>query len=261
MIGKMIVNACRKEELWARRAAHLKRASWPAIFNFSLRRSDDKSPSYNRMDETKTVSVRVSDDELRSLSRTRRKRRTAAALRTDKELPPVADVQKVVEEPLAVPAPAAPAAAAAAAVVVAAKPHIVFTKKNHGTAAKTATPGDVKPTKKPVLVVQRKKESEKDVGKPTDKTKDKLVGKESTKEQDASKGRKKTRRFKARRLSVTLNARTGAARNAAKRVAAMSITDVRAQLVAAGLLKGKTRSPPAVLRDTLKEWIELRNGA
>jgi hypothetical protein len=60
---------------------------------------------------------------------------------------------------------------------------------------------------------------------------------------------------------MTLHARGSASKQAAKRVAAMSITDVRAQLVAAGLLKGKSRSPPDVLRGMLTEWLQLHAGA
>jgi hypothetical protein len=106
-----------------------------------------------------------------------------------------------------------------------------------------------KADKKPVLVI------------PIKKDKEELVKVEAVKVEPVKAEAKKTRRFKARRLRMTLNARGGAGKTVAKRVAAMSISDVRSQLIAAKLLKGKSRSPPDVLRGMLTEWLQLHAGA
>jgi len=197
--------------------------------------------------DLKTVSVRVSDEELKSLSRTRRARRPRRSLaalrepRADVEVP--AFVQKV-------EAPVAPTTAALPAVAT--KPRILFTKKNRVTKDPPVIARGL--AKKPVLVIATKepaKEPTKELtGTPVHGT-----------EAEKTQAKKKTRRFKVRKLRMTLNARGSASKTAATRVATMSITDVRAQLMAAGLLKGKTRTPPAVLRGMLTEWLQLHAGA
>ena len=185
----------------------------------------------------------MSDEEVRALSRTRRRRLKArgekeprATLEMEKET--VAAVQKM-DAPAPLPSSVPKGTTTAAIPAVQAKPRIVFTKKNHIT--KDPVTLAKKPVKKPLLVG----------GKVT------VLPIASP----AAALKKRTRKFKSRRLKVTLHARGSASRQAAKRVAAMSITDVRAQLVAAGLLKGKSRSPPDVLRGMLTEWLQLHAGA
>jgi len=211
-------------------------------------------------DDKKTVTVRMSDEEVKALSRTRRRRRGAAAQRGGAE--PRADmveasaeapiVQKLEAKEAPVPRSSVPAAAGTTAAIPAvpgtAKPRIVFTKKN----TITKDPVTKKADKKPVLVIPIKKEQPQ-----VEPVKTEPVKVEAVKDAQA----KKTRRFKARRLRMTLNARGSAGKTVAKRVAAMSISDVRSQLIAAKLLKGKSRSPPDVLRGMLTEWLQLHAGA
>jgi len=72
----------------------------------------------------------------------------------------------------------------------------------------------------------------------------------------------KKRKFKAKRLSFTVNSkRLTATRLTAARVAKMPIAEVKQKLVKAGLLKGKSNSPPAVLRGLLTDWMQLHVGA
>lgn len=217
---------------------------------------------FYRMEDTKTVSVRMSDEEVRALSRTRRRRHKVKAdrepranleMETEKESTQEPVVQKI-EAPASVPSiPKGTTTAAVPAVpAVPAKPRIVFTKKNHIT--KDPVTIAKKLAKKPVLVVGKAAGTVSKVSVPpiTAPTADTVsVGSQ----------KKRTRKFKSRRLKMTLHARGSASKQAAKRVAAMSITDVRAQLVAAGLLKGKSRSPPDVLRGMLTEWLQLHAGA
>ena len=217
-------------------------------------------------DDKKTVTVRMSDEEVKALSRTRRRRRGAAAQRGGAE--PRADmveasaeapiVQKLEAKEAPVPRSSVPAAAGTTAAIPAvpgtAKPRIVFTKKN----TITKDPVTKKADKKPVLVIPIKmKEQPKVELVKVEPVKVEPVKVEAVKDTQA----KKTRRFKARRLRMTLNARGGAGKTVAKRVAAMSISDVRSQLIAAKLLKGKSRSPPDVLRGMLTEWLQLHAGA
>jgi len=202
---------------------------------------------FYRMEDTKTVSVRMSDEEVRSLSRTRRRRlkvkadrepRANLEMETESTQEPV--VQKI-DAPASVPSvPKGTTTAAIPAVPV--KPRIVFTKKNNIT--KDPVTIAKKLAKKPVLVVG--KASVPPIATPT---------------AVSAVQKKRTRKFRSRHLKMTLHARGSASKQAAKRVAAMSITDVRAQLVAAGLLKGKSRSPPDVLRGMLTEWLQLHAGA
>jgi len=206
---------------------------------------------FYRMEDTKTVSVRMSDEEVRALSRTRRRRlkvktdrepRANLEMETESTQEPV--VQKI-DAPASVPSvPKGTTTAAIPAVPV--KPRIVFTKKNNIT--KDPVTIAKKLAKKPVLVVGKaagtvSKASVPSIATPT------------------AVQKKRTRKFRSRHLKMTLHARGSASKQAAKRVAAMSITDVRAQLVAAGLLKGKSRSPPDVLRGMLTEWLQLHAGA
>ena len=211
-------------------------------------------------DDKKTVTVRMSDEEVKALSRTRRRRRGAAAQRGGAE--PRADmVEASAEAPIVqkleakeTPVPAAGGTTAAIpAVPGTAKPRIVFTKKN----TITKDPVTKKADKKPVLVIPIKKEQPKVELVKVEPVKVEPVKVEAVKDTQA----KKRRRFKARRLRMTLNARGGAGKTVAKRVAAMSISDVRSQLIAAKLLKGKSRSPPDVLRGMLTEWLQLHAGA
>jgi len=207
-------------------------------------------------DDKKTVTVRMSDEEVKALSRTRRRRRGAAALRGSAE--PRADmieasaeapiVQKLEAKEAPVLAAAGGTTAAIPAIPGTAKPRIVFTKKN----TITKDPVTKKADKKPVLVIPIKKEQPQ-----AEPVKAEPVKVEAVQGAQA----KKTRRFKARRLRMTLNARGAAGKTVAKRVAAMSISDVRSQLIAAKLLKGKSRSPPDVLRGMLTEWLQLHAGA
>jgi len=193
------------------------------------------------MEDTKTVSVRMSDEEVRALSRTRRRRRSKGEKEPRANLEMEKETEKV-DVPASVSAVSSvPTTAAIPAVPV--KPRIVFTKKNHVT--KDPVSIAKKSVKKPVLVVGKAAP----VVPPT-------VPAVPTGAQ-----KKRTRKFKSRHLKMTLHARGSASKQAAKRVAAMSITDVRAQLVAAGLLKGKSRSPPDVLRGMLTEWLQLHAGA
>ena len=216
---------------------------------------------FYRMEDTKTVSVRMSDEEVRALSRTRRRRHKVKAdrepranleMETEKESTQEPVVQKI-EPPASVPS--IPKGTTTAAVpAVPAKPRIVFTKKNHIT--KDPVTIAKKLAKKPVLVVGKvagtvSKASVPPIAAPTATPATVSVGAQ----------KKRTRKFKSRHLKMTLHARGSASKQAAKRVAAMSITDVRAQLVAAGLLKGKSRSPPDVLRGMLTEWLQLHAGA
>jgi len=214
---------------------------------------------FYRMEDTKTVSVRMSDEEVRALSRTRRRRHKVKAdrepranLEMEKEPTQEPVVQKI-EAPASVPSiPKGTTTAAIPAVPV--KPRIVFTKKNHIT--KNPVTIEKKLVKKPVLVVGKvagtvSKVSAPPITAPTVAPAAVSVGGH----------KKRTRKFKSRHLKMTLHARGPASKQAAKRVAAMSITDVRAQLVAAGLLKGKSRSPPDVLRGMLTEWLQLHAGA
>jgi hypothetical protein len=195
------------------------------------------------MEDTKTVSVRMSDEEVRALSRTRRRRlKVKAEPRATMEMAKENEPQEPVVQKM--DAPSVPKATTAAAIsVVPVKPRIVFTKKNHIT--KDPVSLAKKPVKKPLLVVG-KASAPPPIALPTASP---VVQK------------KRTRKFKSRHLKMTLHARGSASKQAAKRVAAMSITDVRAQLVAAGLLKGKSRSPPDVLRGMLTEWLQLHAGA
>lgn len=219
---------------------------------------------FYRMDDTKTVSVRMSDEEVRALSRTRRRRlkargekepRANLEMEKEKEIEKVdATVQKV-DTPASVPS--VPKGTTTAAIpAVHAKPRIVFTKKNHIT--KDPVTVAKKFAKKPVLVVG-KAATVAAVAAPSSTTPVPSTVSPTVPPTGAQK--KRTRKFRSRHLKMTLHARGSASKQAAKRVAAMSITDVRAQLVAAGLLKGKSRSPPDVLRGMLTEWLQLHAGA
>jgi len=220
-------------------------------FNFS-RFWYSKIGGKNRMDDSKTVSVRMTEEEVKKMSRTRRRRRPSRV--SGEEPVAAATIQKVDAATAPATAPATTATAATAVPVVkpttaaipdaTAKPRILFTKKAHVVKSSSSLPV---PSKKPTLIVPLKM-AEKVVAKTQEKVPEKTQA-------------KKTRRFRARRLKVTLNARGTASAKAAKRVAAMSITDVRAQLVKEGLLKGKTRTPPEVLRGMLTEWLQLHAGA
>ena len=214
---------------------------------------------FYRMEDTKTVSVRMSDEEVRALSRTRRRRHKVKAdrepranleMETEKESTQEPVVQKI-EPPASVPS--IPKGTTTAAVpAVPAKPRIVFTKKNHIT--KDPVTIAKKLAKKPVLVVGKAAGTVSKVSVPP-------IAASTADTVSVGSQKKRTRKFKSRRLKMTLHARGSASKQAAKRVAAMSITDVRAQLVAAGLLKGKSRSPPDVLRGMLTEWLQLHAGA
>jgi len=74
----------------------------------------------------------------------------------------------------------------------------------------------------------------------------------------------RTRKFKERKVSISLKRRPSN-RKAIAQVATMPLTDVRAKLMAAGLLSktsnAKKTQPPAVLRGMLTEWMQLHSGA
>jgi hypothetical protein len=73
---------------------------------------------------------------------------------------------------------------------------------------------------------------------------------------------RKTRKFKAKRLSFTVNSKPlTSERLMAARVSKMSLSEVKQKLVAANLLKGKSKSPESVLRGMLVNWMLLHAGA
>lgn len=72
----------------------------------------------------------------------------------------------------------------------------------------------------------------------------------------------KTRKFKTKRLSFTVNSkRLTSERLTAARVSKMPLSEVKQKLVAANLLKGKSKSPEPVLRGMLVNWMLLHAGA
>ena len=261
----------------------------------------------------KTVSVSVSNDELRKLSRTRRRRQTTAALRADLTM-----VDNGVQEPVsntnaihiiknqevnnlaegerkmlgnsekpkestihiglkkeatataaatAVPAATAPALAPAAAAGTTAP--VVST----AASAAKVTP-HINPTKTPRILYTKKQpravaavaKSKPAVVIPVAAatvagTTVAAANAPPKKSFFGSKAR--TRKFKERKVSISLKRRPSN-RKAIAQVATMPLTDVRAKLMAAGLLSktsnAKKTQPPAVLRGMLTEWMQLHSG-
>lgn len=221
----------------------------------------------NNDNSIKTVSVSVSQDEIAKLSRTRRRRRSTNALRADLSMPVVAQKQdsdsvvkkeeEKVQKPTTAPAvhigtkkngmvaPAVVALTTTAPVVTtsesAAKvthsvnpvkvPRIVYTKKN-----RVEKPAAVK-SKAPVVIIPKK---------------------------PAFEFKSKTRKFKSRKVNISFKRQSQSNQKAIKNVATMPIVDVKAKLVAAGLLSNKSATkkspPPSVLRGMLTEWLKLHQG-
>jgi len=223
-------------------------------------------------DEKKEVKLRVTEGELESLSRTRRRRRVRRADLTrdsekTNELAAVSVVKKpegapdrapdralvpeapkeLVKEPMKEPVKVTTASLPANPNMK--TPKIIYTKKRHvHVAPKTAiviptktsfTPKELKKAM-PVAPVLAPALVKKPVLPPV-----------------------KTRRFKAKRLSFTINSkRLTADRLTAARVAKMPLSEVKQKLVAASLLKGnKSNSPEPVLRGMLVNWMLLHSGA
>jgi hypothetical protein len=242
----------------------------------------------NPEEPKKEVKLRVTEDELQSLSRTRRRRRRGAApLRADLtvedtvDVPKVSIVKKQEEEPKAEAknATEAKAEATTASVLVAKAnkaslqgnpstaplpanpnvkiPKIIYTKKRHVHIApktsiviptKTAfAPKELVAPPKPILRQPLQTPSRK----PTPAN---VLPKVPTPS--------KTRKFKAKRLSFTVNSkRLTSERFMAARVSKMPLSEVKQKLVAANLLKGKSKSPEPVLRGMLVNWMLLHTGA
>ena len=249
----------------------------------------------------KTVSVSVSNDELRKLSRTRRRRQTTAALRADLTMvdngvqEPVSNTNAIhiiknqevnnlaegerkmlgnsekpkestihiglKKEATAAPAPA-PAAAGTTAPVVstaasAAKvtphinptktPRILYTKKQPRAVAAVAK-------SKPAVVIPVAAAT---VAGTT------VAAANAPPKKSFFGSKARTRKFKERKVSISLKRRPSN-RKAIAQVATMPLTDVRAKLMAAGLLSktsnAKKTQPPAVLRGMLTEWMQLHSG-
>lgn len=253
----------------------------------------------------KTVSVSVSNDELRKLSRTRRRRQTTAALRADLTMvdngvqEPVSNTNAIhiiknqevnnlaegerkmlgnSEKPkestihIGLKKEATATAAAPAVAVVGTTAPVVST----AASAAKVTP-HINPTKAPRILYTKKQPR---AVAAVAKSKPAVVIRAGTtvaaatvagttvaaiappkKSFFGSKAR--TRKFKERKVSISLKRRPSN-RKAIAQVATMPLTDVRAKLMAAGLLSktsnAKKTQPPAVLRGMLTEWIQLHSG-
>ena len=241
----------------------------------------------NPEEPKKEVKLRVTEDELQSLSRTRRRRRRGAApLRADltvedaTDAPKVSIVKKQEEEPKAdagpllivkankAPLSITPSTAALPANPNMKTPKIIYTKKRHvHVAPKTAiviptktafTPKELVQSQKPPVpkpILRQPAAVPTPVPMPVRKpTLTAVVPKAP------SLG--KTRKFKTKRLSFTVNSkRLTSERLTAARVSKMPLSEVKQKLVAANLLKGKSKSPEPVLRGMLVNWMLLHAGA
>jgi len=244
----------------------------------------------NPEEPKKEVKLRVTEDELQSLSRTRRRRRRGAApLRADLtvdaavDAPTVSIVKKQEEEAKPDAKPDAKAEAESNAKVNKVSmnvkpstasmpanpnvktPKVIYTKKRHVHAApkmsiviptKTAfTPKELSG-----LAQQQKPSAPNPILRPPSQmpvrkqTPAAVLPKVPTPS--------KTRKFKAKRLSFTVNSkRLTSERLTAARVSKMPLSEVKQKLVAANLLKGKSKSPEPVLRGMLVNWMLLHAGA
>ena len=202
-------------------------------------------------DSKKEVTLRVTDSELQSLTRTRRRRRGVP--RADllepvikKQEEKATTVAPVPVVPVAPVAPVAPSTAAMPANPNVKAPRIIYTKKRH-----------VHVAPKPAVVIPTKTSfTPKELRVPM--AKKNVVSIPSAMRPLPAK----TRKFKAKRLSLTINSkRLTSERLTAARVAKMPLAEVKQELTAAGLLKGKSKSPEPVLRGMLTNWILLHAGA
>ena len=237
----------------------------------------------NPEEPKKEVKLRVTEDELQSLSRTRRRRRRGAApLRADltvedaTDAPTVSIVKKQEEEtkadagPLLIvkankpPLSTHPSTAALPANPNMKTPKIIYTKKRHvHVAPKTAIVIPTKTAFTPKELVQSQKPPapkpilRQPAAVPTPVRKPTLS---AVAPKPPSLG--KTRKFKAKRLSFTVNSkRLTSERLTAARVSKMPLSEVKQKLMAASLLKGKSKSPEPVLRGMLVNWMLLHAGA